>query len=648
MSRSVRPLAVEAQRPEASAPSEGLSDGQYRSLLERAPMLVWRAGVHAGREYVSSSWLAFTGRSLAEELGSGWLLALHPEDVTACVATYREQFAREQPFEIEYRLRRFDGMYRSILERVVPDRDAGGTCSGFIGSGIDIEGRQARKGARLEFFERSLDNVCVASIEGYFTELNPAWTRTLGWTPDELMSRPSIEFVHPDDREATLLGRARLSAGLLLGPLTNRYRCKDGTYRWFEWRSVAEVDRGVVYAAARDITEQKLSAQRLSEAKEIEERLQRQLILSDRMASVGTLAAGVAHEINNPLAYVAANLQLIVDELSSRRSDAEPLRQMAAEALAGTERIRKIVRGLKTFSRSEEERLRVTDVRSLLDTSINMTMNEIRHRARLIRDYGSIPLVNVDDARLGQVFINLLVNAAQALPETNSAQHQIRIATSTDGAGRAVIEVTDTGPGIPAALLGRIFDPFFTTKPVGIGTGLGLSICQNIVTGMGGEITVRSEEGKGATFRVLLPPALPALVAVPESEAPPQQAITRATVLVVDDEPAIGLVLRRVLREHDVTVVTTARQALDLLAAGKCFDSILSDLMMPDMSGMDFHAELSRLFPDAARRVVFISGGAFTPGAQAFLDRVPNPRIEKPFEPQNVRDIVQRSVKAAE
>jgi CheY-like chemotaxis protein len=209
-----------------------------------------------------------------------------------------------------------------------------------------------------------------------------------------------------------------------------------------------------------------------------------------------------------------------------------------------------------------------------------------------------------------------------------------------------VVEVQDTGPGIPASLLGRIFDPFFTTKPVGIGTGLGLSICQNIVTSMGGEITVLSEEGKGATFRVALPSAALALAAVPASETPAPQTITRATVLVVDDELAIGLVLRRVLREHDVTVVTTAREALELLASGKCFDSILSDLMMPDMSGMDFHAELSRLFPDAARRVVFISGGAFTPGAQAFLDRVPNARIEKPFDPQNVRNVVQRSVKS--
>jgi PAS domain S-box-containing protein len=614
---------------------------------ERAPVLVWRAGLHTGREYVSSSWLAFTGRRLSDELGSGWLDAVHPQDMAMCVATYREQFAREQPFEIEYRLRRFDGLYRTILERVTPDRDAAGACSGFIGSGLDIEARQTPRGAALEFFERSLDHVCVASIDGYFTELNPAWTRTLGWTPEELMSRPSLEFVHPEDREATLLGRGRLKAGLPLGHLINRYRCKDGTYCWFEWRSVAEVERGLVYAAARDITEQKLAQQRLSEAKEIEERLQRQLILSDRMASVGTLAAGVAHEINNPLAYVAANVQLIVDELSSRGSDAEsfaPLRQMAADALAGAERIRKIVKNLKTFSRSEEERRNVIDVRPLLEMSIDMTINEIRQRARLVRDYKNIPLVNADDARLGQVFINLLVNAAQALPETDSAQNQIRVATSTDLMGRAVIEVQDTGPGIPVTLLGRVFDPFFTTKPVGIGTGLGLSICQNIVTGMGGEITVVSEEGRGATFRVVLPAAESVERALSAPVIRVAQTSVRATVLVVDDEPAIGLVLRRVLREHDVTVVTTARQALELLAGGRCFDSILSDLMMPDMSGMDLHAELSRLFPEAARRVVFISGGAFTPGAQAFLDRVPNPRIEKPFDPQNVRDIVQRSL----
>ena len=501
-----------------------------------------------------------------------------------------------------------------------------------------------------DFFEMSLDNVCVAGFDGYFKRVNPSWTRTLGWTAEELMARPIVDFVHPDDREGVLSGRQRLKQGAPLGPLVNRYLCKDGSYRWFQWSSVAHADRGLVYASARDITEQMRTEQELRDAAILREKLERQLVFADRMASVGTLAAGVAHEINNPLSYVTANVTLIIEALRSAGSELSSeqiaeLGQMAAEAQTGAERIRKIVRGLKTFSRAEEERRAVIDVRPLLELSIDMTFNEIRHRARLVKDYGRIPLVFADEARLGQVFINLLVNAAQALPEGKSEAHEIRIVTETAPDGAAVIEVRDTGCGIPPAIIGRIFDPFFTTKPLGIGTGLGLSICHNIVTKMGGTLGVVSDEARGTTFRIVLPPADAAPVDVVVAENPPRPAVARAAVLVVDDEPAIGAVLRRVLADHAVTAVNTAREAIELLAAGHQFDVIFSDLMMPEMSGMELHDELTRRFPDAAERMVFVSGGAFTPSAKAFLDRVTNERLEKPFDAQTLRSTVRRFAK---
>ncbi|MDZ7769645.1 MAG: ATP-binding protein [Woeseiaceae bacterium] len=314
---------------------------------------------------------------------------------------------------------------------------------------------------------------------------------------------------------------------------------------------------------------------------------------------------------------------------------------MITDAQAGAERIRKIIRGLKAFSRAEEEQLAIIEVIPLLELSVNMTFNEIRHKARLVKDYGDIPRVEADEARLGQVFINLLINAAQALPEGDTAAHEIRLVTSTDAQGRAVIQVSDTGAGIPADVVERIFDPFFTTKPVGVGTGLGLSICHTIITGMGGEIAVDSKVGRGTTFRVVLPAAATIQEEVAASSSPPKEDLACATVLVVDDEPAIGLIFRRVLRDHEVTAVTTAREGLELLASGKHFDVIFSDLMMPEMSGMELFAELTRQFPHLAGRVVFISGGAFTSEAQAFLDRVGNERLDKPFDPANVRDVVQ-------
>lgn len=504
--------------------------------------------------------------------------------------------------------------------------------------------------AASDFFEMSLDNLCIVGFDGYFLRVNPSWTRTLGWTVEELMARPSIELVHPDDRERTLASRRRLHEGRPLTSLRNRYLCKDGTHRWFEWRSVAEIERGVVYAAARDINDQILAEEQLREAKEQQEKLQQQLLFADRMASVGTLAAGSAHEINSPLATVTANISMLLEELRSL-TDLVPverlteLTQMATEVRAGAEKIRKVVRGLKTFSRVTEERLAVVEVKQVVELAVTLTANEIQHRARLVKDYGPTPQILADDARLGQVFINLLVNAAQAIPEGASTTNEIRITTSTDAAGHAVIEIHDTGPGIPPALIDRVFDPFFTTKPIGVGTGLGLSICHNVVTAMGGQLAVDSAPGRGTSFRISLPPAAAAPAAGAPEAVNEITAEARGAVLVVDDDPSVGVALRRVLRAHDVTITTRAQEVLDFLDAGKRFDVILSDLMMPEMSGMELHDELSRRFPEVAARVVFISGGAFTTAANTFLDRVPNVRLEKPFDAQTVRAIVQQFVK---
>ena len=498
-----------------------------------------------------------------------------------------------------------------------------------------------------DFFELSLDNACIAGLDGYFKRVNPAWTRTLGWSEQELLSKPTIEFVHPDDREMTLAGRSRLREGQALGPLVNRYLCKDGSYRWFEWRSVAEPHRGLVFGSARDVTEQKRAEEQLREANVAREKLEQQLILTGRMAAVGTLAAGVAHEINNPLAQVSGNLGMLLEDVSAivehpTLEQLKSLKELLLEAEAGAERIRKIVRGLQTFCRAEEEKRGIIELQPLLELSISTTLNEIRHRARLVRELGETPPIEGDEGRLAQVFINLLMNAAQAVRESEQATNEIRIVTRTDGDGNAVIEVRDNGPGVPADISDRIFEPFFTTKP-NLGSGLGLSICRNVVTRLGGQLSLSSEHGKGAIFRVVLPPARPRLeppAALPVARPP--RAVACAAVLIVDDEPALGLVLKRVLRDHEVSVVTTAKAALQLLDAGKRFDVILSDLMMPEMSGMDFHAELARRFPAYLERLIFVTGGAFTPAGKEFLERVPNARIRKPFEPRAVRELVQR------
>jgi two-component system cell cycle sensor histidine kinase/response regulator CckA len=376
-------------------------------------------------------------------------------------------------------------------------------------------------------------------------------------------------------------------------------------------------------------------------------RTQANLVLTERMASVGTLAAGVAHEINNPLSCVTGNLEVLAEEVGKMSRDPgaagkAQLLEIIAEAREAADRVRRIVRDLKTLSPADEDRRAPIDLHRVLDLSINMASSEIRHRARLDKEFGPVPLVAADEARLGQVFLNLLVNAAQALPDGHADRHGIRIVTKTDASGRAVVEVHDTGPGIPPEIRGRIFDPFFTTKPVGVAIGLGLSICHVIVTSLGGEIVAESPAGGGCVIRVSLPAAAePARSTAPAVvPASTKQEGRRGSILIVDDDDLVARSLGRALKKHDVVAARSGKQALELLASGRTFDVILCDLMMPEMTGMDVHAELAKTRPELAERMVFITGGAFTPEARSFLDRVSNERLEKPVDMKTLRGVV--------
>jgi signal transduction histidine kinase len=400
----------------------------------------------------------------------------------------------------------------------------------------------------------------------------------------------------------------------------------------------------LVAAIEREMREASFRAER--------KRMQEQLTISDRMVSMGTLAAGVAHEINNPLASVMANLDLVmrgVTDLTSRLGGTPELEELGDElhdAREGAERIRNIVRDLKIFSRSEEDPKGAVDVQRVMESTLRMAWNEIRHRARLVRRYGQVPLVEASESRLGQVFLNLVVNAAQAIPEGRSDSNEIRIVTTSNLQGQVVVEVGDTGPGMTQEILEKLFQPFFTTKPVGIGTGLGLSICYRIVSDLGGSIQVSSEVGKGTVVKVVLPPAGEKAVATVPPVVMPRALSKRGKILVIDDEPMLVKVVQRTLAsEHDVTGIQGAEAALTRIAAGERFDVILCDLMMPQMTGMDLHAELSKVAPEQAASMVFLTGGAFTMRARTFLDQVPNQRVEKPFDATHLRALINDRVR---
>lgn len=377
-------------------------------------------------------------------------------------------------------------------------------------------------------------------------------------------------------------------------------------------------------------------------------RTQDQLLLADRLASLGRMAASIGHEINNPLTYVMSNLEEIL-----RAGDlSRDARELVGDALEGSERVRRIVGGLKSIARTGSEQREPADLHAILESSIRMASNEIRHRGRLIRDYGNLPPVEGDPSRIGQVFLNLIVNAAQALTGKRDGGHVISIRTFTSAGGDAVVEFEDTGEGMPAERVPHLFEPFFTTKEVGVGTGLGLSICHGIVSEHGGTIEVDSVWGAGSKFRVVLPALRGVLVlpAPPPCPPAPEQppAHVRRKVLLIDDDVSLLRGLKRPLaRDHDVETCEGASLALALLATGRRFDVILCDLHMPGVTGADFHHQLGESFPGLERTIIFMTGGAFTPEAMRFLRGCPNPSIEKPIDLTEVGKLIREIADAA-
>jgi PAS domain S-box-containing protein len=372
---------------------------------------------------------------------------------------------------------------------------------------------------------------------------------------------------------------------------------------------------------------------------------------SQRLASLGLLAAGVGHEINNPLTYVIGNVQFVLDRLLEERpaddGSTEELVQLLRDAMEGAGRIRSVVRDLRTFSRLESEEHAAIELAEVVDSALAIVANELRHRARVVKRYESVAPVRGDSSRLGQVFLNLLTNAAQAIRVGQAGTNEVRIAIESVPDERVVVSIGDTGEGIPPEIVGKIFDPFFTTKPVGQGTGLGLSICQRIVAEHGGTLAVESRVGEGTTFRLTLPTIPREALPAPPSSRPAAAETARSSILVVDDEPAVLRVVSLVLGdEHDVSVVRSGEAALAKIEAGDRFDVIFCDVMMPTMAGPEVYERVRAVDPSQASRIVFMSGGVFSLEARKVLDRLPNERLDKPFRAEELHELV-RVVRAA-
>ena len=488
--------------------------------------------------------------------------------------------------------------------------------------------------------EQIPDGIAVHQ-DGRFVYANATALRMFGAAEtSDLVGRWVLDVVHPDEREE--VERRMRQALVDQVPSTlreERLLRLDGTPFEAEVTGVPAMFEGApaVIAVARDVTQQR--------------RLQEQLAQADRLSSVGLLAAGVAHEINNPLAYALLNLERLARDLEKQAGnvDEDTLDRLLGclhDSIDGARRVQRIVRDLRSFARPDPEERTPVDVNAALTSAIDLAGNQIRFRARLVRDLGPVSAVLGDSGRLAQVFLNLPVNAAHSIEEGHADDNEIRVSSWSD-ASFVYVCVSDTGEGIPKERVTRLFDPFFTTKEPGRGSGLGLSICHSIVRAHEGRIMVDSEPGLGSRFTVILPgfsgarPRPGGNRRVTPS-LPPR--VDKKRVMLVDDEQLLRSVLTSLLeRTYDVVALESGKAAQDALSKDSAFDAIVCDLMMPDLSGMDLYAWLEREKPALTSRAILMTGGAFTDRASALLERAPNFHIEKPFEIEELAALIERA-----
>jgi PAS domain S-box-containing protein len=484
-------------------------------------------------------------------------------------------------------------------------------------------------------------------LRGAYLGFNVGFERFIGIPREKLLGGTVFDIATPDLAEVYRKADEALFAGGGVQIYETRVVWSDGSRREVVFHKAlfhdAEGRPAGLVGAMLDVTEQRAAERARLEALETARAAQ-------QLASVGTLAAGVAHELNNPLTFVLSNVELVAEAVRRLRgapADAdgwdEALHALE-DALEGAERMRLIVRDLRTMARPDDKGGGSVEVRRLLEYAANVASAEVRPRARLVWDVADVPAVRGSEGRLGQVLVNLLVNAAHAIPEGNPAGHVIRMTAVSRGDGRVEIAVSDTGAGIAPEHLPRIFDPFFTTKPSGVGTGLGLWVCKNIVTTLGGTLEVDSEPGRGTTFRVVLP-AAEGERPRPAWAEPAHDERTRRRVLVVDDEPLVAATIRRQLAsEFAVEASSGVADALARLQSSR-YDAVICDVLLEGATGLDVVEAIRRTVPALAGRVLLVTGGAPAEIREG-LARSGLPWIAKPFRGRQLRQALRELLAA--
>ncbi len=608
------------------------SETRWRVLGENAPAVIMMLD-REGR--VLSLNRAFSGRTVAELLGTS--VYDYPSVATKEMvrAKLEAVFERRERIEYEASYVRQDGTTVWLLSDVAPvERD--GRVVAAIHVSIDISERKRVEEERNRFFDLSNDMLCVAGFDGHLKELNPAWTAVLGWTLEELKRRPWLEFVHPDDVQATIAAGERLRQGRSVMLFVNRYRCQDGSYRRLSWNSVSVPDDGLIFAVVRDVTE------RL--------RLEEQLRQAEKMTALGQLAGGVAHDFNNQLAGILGYAEL----LRERVGDNETLRRYAEGIVTGAQRSARLTQQLLAFARKGKYQVVSVDLHGILDEVLAILEHSIDKRISIRRSFSAASIQVVGDpAQLQNALLNLAINGRDAMPEGG----ELTLATEVVTVDRAFQQATnlelapgrygcvrigDTGVGMDEETRRRALEPFFTTKEPGHGTGLGLSAAYGIVRNHTGALRIDSALGRGTRVEVFLPLAEPAPDVAGENPRASEASFLR--ILLVDDEDLVRAATADMLKMlgHTVRACQNGREAVEVFSASpESYDLVILDMMMPFMSGADALAQMRAVSPRL--RAILSSGYSLDDEAQRLLGEGSLGLIQKPFTISDLAEAIARA-----
>jgi PAS domain S-box-containing protein len=622
------------------------SEERYRTVLEEMEEAYYELNLAGNLTFFNDALVRKGGRSREELMGMGYKKYTPAKDLERVYKAFNQVYKTGKPLKgIPLQVIRDDGTIISSEDTILPLRNKVGEIIGFRGVSHDVTERlQMMEALRRseERYRTMLDEMEEAYYEvdltGNFTFFSDALCRQLGYSREEIMGLSYRVYTPPENAKKVFeVYNTVYRTGEPLKSFASSQIKKDGT-RVYTEDSIFPLrdEEGKIIGfrgISRDVTDRK---QRDEERKQLEQKAQ----FASRLASVGELASGVAHEINNPLTAVIGYAHLLLD----RKDIPADIKRDVEVINEGAQRVAGIIKKLLVFARQTKPERTYVDVNEIINTTLELRAYSLQsNNIKVILQLNpELPMTVADPGQLQQVFLNLIMNAETEVKLVHGGG---KLSIRTEQIGDNIrVSFKDNGLGIAKENLERIFNPFFTTRKVGQGTGLGLSVCHGIVTEHKGRIWAESQLGKGASFIVELPIVNESKqLEMPEPVVRETRKAVKARILVVDDETVIQQFVSQILTEegHEVEAVDSAEDALEEVN-NKKYQAIMLDIKMPGMSGIELYQHFQKTSPPLADKVVFITGDVMGPRTIAFLSKTKAPYIIKPFDATQLKAEINR------